>query len=55
MKEEENKRISYEAYKRYTALIKKIEIEIRNSELKNEKQIREFLFREINLKKLKKS
>ena len=55
MKEEEIKKMSYEAYKRYVLLIKKIELEIKNSKLKNEKQIREFLFKRINLKKLKKS
>ena len=55
MKEEEIKKISCEAYKKYSLLIKMIEAEIKNSKFKNEKQIREFLFREINLKKLKKS
>ena len=55
MKEEENKRISYEVYKRYTALIKKVEIEIKNTKFKNEKEIRDFLFRNVKIKKLKKS
>ncbi len=52
---EEVERISSEAYKKYSLLIKMIEAEIKNSKFKNEKQIREFLFREINLKKFEKS
>ena len=51
----EEEKFSFQVYKRYALLIKKIELEIKNSKLKNEKQIIDFLFRKIKLKNLKKS
>ena len=51
----ELKKFCLEAYKRYVYIIKQIEIEIKNTKFKNEKEIRDFLFRNVKLKKLKKS
>ena len=55
MKDVKLRYIIMNAYKRYVYILKKIEFDVKNSKFKNEKEIREFLFKEINLKKLKKS